>query len=383
VLPENTNGGGSSNNNTSVVSGSGGSGVLITTNGAGGADTSTTGEGGSGAGECGGQSVNADPIQVNLLLVIDRSGSMADEADGFDDDKWTSMVESLNTALDGIDGEVSVGLQFFPDHSGDDQSACAVPSGSSVAVPIASGSEAITAVKDALIDEANAPSGATPTAAALQVAYSYFTEGAGADLEGNNYVLLALDGGPNCDTSLTCDIDTCTTNISVFPDATDNRCEFDPGACLDASGPEAQVKALADASVTTFVVGIPGSDEEAYESVLDALALAGGAPASATSPSFYQVQDATALSETLVSLTTDLVNSCELVLASPPPDASKVNVFVNDEVIPRLEEDGWDYDDVADPKAIIITGDVCAQIESEGVESVRVEYGCKTFEIPR
>src|SRR5690606_20887743 len=145
----------------------------------------------------------------------------------------------------------------------------------------------------------------------------------------------------------------------------------------------AQVQALHAAGITSFVVGIPGSDQAPYEVLLDALAEAGGAPASQSSPMYYRVEDAQQLSDTLLSLTSDLVDSCELVLERRPPDADEVNVFVNDTIVPKLGDDGWDYDDPSAPSAIIIKGETCRQIEEEGAQSVRVEYGCPTFEVPK
>lgn len=388
--------GGSGGSGNGAITGNGGS-IIVTTN-AGGASNSTSsstaGEGGSGA-DCGGQTVNAEPIQVNLLLVIDRSGSMTDTPDGFDDDKWTTMVGSLNTALDGIAGTMSVGIQFFPDADADDASGCGMPNGSDVAVPIADGQDAIAAVKSALASSDNTPDGNTPAADALELAHRYFTEGAGADLEGNNYVLLALDGGPNCDAGAMCGVDSCTVNIDQ-PDLTaictgqDGSCCGDGSdatlneSCLDSSGTKAQVEALADAGITTFVVGIPGSDQAAYETLLDELAVLGGAPASSDSPQFYQVADATELSSTLVALTSDLVDSCELILENPPPDEEKVNVIIDGETLAKTGDDGWEFDDPENPTAIIIKGETCTTIETEGVQSVSVEYGCPTiYDIPK
>jgi len=391
TLPETTGSGGQNTaNNASNINNSSVTGFF--TNGAGGetSGSSNTGEGGSGAGECGGDAVNAEPVQVNLLLVIDRSGSMTATPEGFDDDKWTTMVDSLNTALDGINGQMSVGLQFFPDASVEEENGCGVPGGSSISVPVSGGADAVGDVKAALEASENAPSGNTPTATALALAHEYFTSGAGADLEGENYVLLALDGGPNCNPGLTCAADSCTANIDgICPVPNDGSCcseQEDPELnllCLDGDRSVAQVQALAEAGITTFVVGIPGSDQDAYQVVLDALAVEGGAPASNESPKYYQVTDAEELSDTLIALTSDLVTSCELLLESTPPDLMKVNVFVNGEVVPSLGDDGWEYDRSTSPPTIVIKGETCATIETEGVESVSVEFGCPTIDIPK
>src|SRR5262249_55759339 len=130
--------------------------------------------------------------------------------------------------------------------------------------------------------DASSPAGGTPTAEALRRALDYFTKGEGATLKGNRYVLLATDGGPNCDSTLSCTAATCTTNL-------DGTCSIPAGAsccdpqfggaaarsrCLDDAGTEAQIKALETAGVHTFVVGIPGS--EVYGDALDAFAIAGG-----------------------------------------------------------------------------------------------------------
>jgi hypothetical protein len=294
---------------------------------------------------------------------------MDDTPEGFDDTKWTAMVASLKSALDAVPPTMSVGVQFFPDAG--EGGLCGVPGGGEIVVPIAAGEDGVQAVSDALDDDANAPEGNTPAADALALALEYFTEGEGADLDGDNYVLLAIDGGPNCNSDL--------TDMSFCGDGTDpalNR------ACLDDDRTVEQVTALAGAGITTLVVGIPGSDAPEYVVVLDRLAEEGGAPASEDSPMYYQVEDADELADTLLRLTSNLVKSCELVLDEPPPDVDEVNVFVDGEVIYKTD-DGWAFDDPRNPTRIILQGAACELVETEGVQNLTVEYGCPTYEIPR
>jgi hypothetical protein len=90
------------------------------------------------------------------------------------------------------------------------------------------------------------------------------------------------------------------------------------------------------AGIKTFVVGIPGSD--LYVSTLDAMAVAGGVPASATSPKYYAVSamgGVAGLQQVFESITKQLITSCRLQLQSNPPDLNLLNVYVDSQVIPK------------------------------------------------
>lgn len=329
-------------------------------------------------GDCGGQAVKAEPTVANLLFVIDRSGSMSGQMDADDAEvgtRWAAMVDALDGALDHVSEDLSLGLQFFPAAG---SVGCTMPTSTEeLTVSVAPGASAVTQIRTALSEAA--PGGDTPAAAALQLAYEFFTEGDGKDLPGKSYVLLALDGGPNCNTDpeLSCGEDSCTRNIEGTCPIDGNCCDGVTDHCLDDDRTEAQVQRLADAGIRTLVVGIPGSDAEPYVTVLDRLAVAGGAPASTTSPKYYKVEDPEALSDTMRRLTAELITSCELQLEQEPPDREMVNVFIDDEVLPK-SDDTWDYDDTTDPPTIVIMGEACEGLKSSGAESVRVEFNCPT-----
>lgn len=343
-------------------------------------DAGNNGGAGGADDECGGEAVEASQRVVNLLLLIDKSGSMEGVPDGFDSDKWSSMKQAIADALEPVEEALNMGLQFFPDPANDasgDEASCGLPGGSDLTVDIRAGIDAVPMIEQALDD--SAPTGATPTAAALARALDYYTEGAGADLEGDRVVLLATDGGPNCNDSLECEATECTQNIEgicVIPDV--NCCDGTPTGCLDAQGSIDQVIALRDAGVRTFVIGIPGSED--YADVLDDLAEEGGAKANDTSPKYYEVSDGEALGEVLQSITIDLVKTCEFQLEMDPPELGKVNVFTDGEVVPKGDE-GWTYDHSTDPPTVILLGETCERIETEGADSIEFRFGCPTVEV--
>lgn len=357
---------------------------LGSTGGSDGASGGAGGEGGAAA--CGGEEVTADPVVANVLFVLDKSGSMEATPDGFTKSKWDTLVSSLSSALDAVQDDILMGLELYP--SGDTEAdVCAIAAG--IDVDVAPGDQALADIEAVL--EAASPDGQTPTAAVLQAALEYFTDGPGADLEGGAFVVLATDGGPNCGTDDRCvpeqgcqptddcgldEAATCTINIE---DCGGSGCPGEGSVCLNASqclddeSTLSAVKALADAGVQTIVVGMPGSED--YQDVLDRLAVAGGMPAQLTSPKYYKVEDSAGLSQALRDITQGVIRSCDILAEMAPPDPTKVNVFIDGQVIPKNDTDGWLFGD--DTQTFIqIVGTYCEQIEDAGAGSISVEYGC-------
>ena len=52
--------------------------------------------------------------EVNVLLVIDKSGSMADKPAGFSTDKWSALKTALSSSLDAVKNSLSFGLELYP-----------------------------------------------------------------------------------------------------------------------------------------------------------------------------------------------------------------------------------------------------------------------------
>ena len=127
------------------------------------------------------------------------------------------MKTALTGALDQVKGGISFGLELFPNNlmtpipTSCTSECWDMPAGeAAIVVPVGSGT---TTVPTILSKFDAMPSGGTPTAAALKAAADYFTTGTGKDLTGDKYVLLATDGGPNGNASLTCNQMSCTVNM--------------------------------------------------------------------------------------------------------------------------------------------------------------------------
>lgn len=357
-----------------------------------GGDGSAIGAGGAG---CGFTSFVADPPLVNVLLVVDKSLSMMDKPTGFTSDKWTALRGALDATFAQTKSKISFGLDLFP-YSGTSGQAltdtCEMPTGAAVVVPVQAGTKTAPLILAAL--DNNPPDGGTPTAAALTRAYGYFTTGAGKSLEGEKYVLLATDGGPNCNGDLSCTAATCTACLD-HPDhcpSNQNLCDpkidkLGPTNCLDQDASVSAVAQLTKAGIKTIVVGIPGT--EAYTNTLDALAQKSGVVNPDAPPSYFAVSAAsgvTGLSDTLAHITTGLVKSCELHLKTAPPDLTKLFVVVDGVELARDPADGngWTIPDASiSPPVIEITGKTCDQLKTQGAEYINVTYGCPNYDPPK
>jgi hypothetical protein len=338
-----------------------------------------------GLGECGVTSVEAEYRTANILLVIDKSGSMTDQPDGFDTDKWVALKTALDQALNNVPGEINFGLVLYPFSAthqipldGCKNDCCEVPTdAAAVNVPIQPSATSTPLILDALNN--TEPGGGTPTAAALQSALDYFTTGDGAMLTGDRYVLLATDGGPNCNMANSCDGTRCTPNLDGQC-SIDNCCSSAGEFCLDDQSVVDRITELSALGIPTFVVGIPGTEQ--YATYLDDFAVAGGVTNPNQPPQYYAVSaqgGVQALTQTFTDITTHLVRSCDIALTEEPPDLKLVNVAVDCEAVPFEDGAGWELSPADHPTSLILKGDTCSWIETMGASRVDVVYGCPTL----
>jgi hypothetical protein len=304
-----------------------------------------------------------------IYYVLDRSGSMNEL------NKWANIQNVLERLFIALGPRASVGAAVFPDPIAD---GCFV--GVEVFPPRRGDSPAGTAgpTEAALINVLSRipAAGGTPTAVTLTSLLPKLKA-----LPGKTYVVLATDGGPNCNSSASCGADQCILNIETASGCspTGPSCCTDPNTggpqeCLDAQPTIDAVKAIASAGIPVYVVGVPGSAP--YASLLDQMALAGGT-ARGSEPQYYAIDtaDQTAFLASLSNIAAKITGSCTLDLGTVPPDPSLVNVFFDEKPIPQSGPDGW----TLDGSSVTILGVSCQKILDGSVLDVRVVAGCPTL----
>ena len=194
----------------------------------------------------------------NLVIVLDKSGSMTESPSGGTappgGSKWDLAKVALKELLKTYDGQLPIGIGLFASDSGCGAARLDVPPDYDTAAKIS-----------ALID-ANQPNSSTPTSESIT---SISKEAVLHDPSRGQFMLLLTDGVPSC----------------------------------AASEPTASINAITAArmqspSITTFVLGfgaLPGSAATA----MDNMAVAGGAPSVGTPKKFYTAEDLTSLKASL------------------------------------------------------------------------------------
>jgi hypothetical protein len=309
-----------------------------------------------------------------LYFVLDHSGSMNDS------NKWATIQFTLEKVWIELGPRVRVAAAVFPDLS---SVACAPgrqvfpASGPPVRGDVPSGTPGPNETALATALSTISARGGTPTAATLS-ALAPSIEAIG----GKTYVILATDGGPNCDAAAECDASSCTDNIDEIPGCPaggpPNCCTPSSGGpldCLDADPTIAAVTALAAAGVPVYVVGVPGS--EPYANLLDALAVA-GETARGDEPRYYAVAsaDQTAFEAALSAIAAQVAGTCTFTLDNAPSNSLLVNVFLDGTPLPQAGPDGW----TLEGDVVTVLGASCQAILDGNVIDVRVVAGCPTVE---
>jgi hypothetical protein len=276
------------------------------------------------AGHCGGMEFALQRIPPNVMLVLDRSGSMSDPiASGSATTKYDDLTGAITSLATSYGSEMRLGDTFF---SADGNCAPGVPS----KILDNNGATITSDVNN------HSPGGNTPTATTLDAVIASKELG---DATRANYVVLATDGLPNCsDTDV-------TTRINKLYSATP--------------------------SVKTFVIGI-GADTNTNPTLLNQWADAGHTARSGATH-YYQTNSPADLKAAFDSIVGGIV-SCDFKMSQSAPDPTLITVSENGTALNPDPANGYSYD--ASTNTITLHGTACDTLKGNAATKVSVVYGC-------
>jgi hypothetical protein len=316
--------------------------------------TAATSGGGGNANNCGDVTTQSNKLPPDILLVQDKSGSMANN----DNDtscnnmpnctsKWSELTSVLNTVTTSTDSGVNWGLKFFASPGNGGQ--CNVNAGADV--PIAAMNSA--AVNAAVA--AQGPTSATPTRKAINAAVAYLQTLTDPNPK---YILLATDGLPNCPDN--CSGSACTNTPNTMEDTLVTQA----------------ITTANMAGFKTFVVGI--GNVAAAVSALNDFANAGGEAQTGAATQYYAATDATALQNAFTAIV-GAAGSCVFSVPTPPPTSSRtaIGVTADGNNVPKdlNNANGYNYTD-ANMTSIQIYGPTCDAIKAGTITNVTIVFHC-------
>jgi len=315
----------------------------------GGGTAAQSGQGNNNGMNCAAVDQPLNKLPPDILIVLDKSGSMNDSADGTctgtcgANSKWSQTTAALTQVITQTDATVNWGLKFFASPNG---GMCGVNQGADVAIR----PNNATAVNNAIGGQT--PGNSTPTRSAIDAGSAYLK----TVTEPNpKFLLLATDGLPNC-------MPGCSGQ---------NGC-----SASDMTGAVNAVMTASMAGFPTFVVGIATTSDATSDATLTAMANAGGHPRMGT-PTYYPVMNQQDLVDALNAIVV-IAGTCIFTIPTPPStdtDANHIGVKINGTEIKQdtTHTDGWDY---SGANQVQIYGPNCTAIMNNAVQSVQIVFKC-------
>lgn len=349
-------------NTTSSSTGGGGGAGGGTTSATGNLTTTSSGEGGGinldagmnsdgnemleDAAVCSGSEAQASLIPLDMVVLLDRSGSM-------EGTKWDTVTAALKAFFqDSASAGIGAGLVYFPNDMADD---CVYTDYSNLDVPI--GTLPSNAPNLVMSIDNNGPTGATPTFGALKGALFAATSYQDAHPTHKVILVIATDGDP--------------TECSIT----------DPTGIANLAN-----SAYNYNGVQTYAIAVPGSTI----SNLNQIAMAGG-----TGQAYDVTTNISQFAAKMAEIRANAL-SCEFNIPPPPPneqlDPAKVNVIYTPggaammpKTLPNVldqahcgTKSAWYYNDNASPSKIILCPAACQKVQADSAANISVKFGCKT-----
>ena len=312
------------------------------------------------------------PVTPNMMLVLDKSGSMVNDPNGYWDHdanpatpkitRWNSLYNVVQTVLGKFNDKLNFGASLFPSvfASGEyNVNACKV--NANVEIPVSSKN------KDTILAGIPGPmdtslKGGTPTAAGMTAALKHLKT-LPADVP--RAVLLVTDGAANC------------ASGAIPPPLFENYDQTVHTIIGDAFSKD---------MIPTYVVGIDtpnvtspvkmdgNPDNTNTFTKLNELAVQGGKPKNDPAEKFYNATNQIELGAALDAIVADAL-SCVIPLAEEPakPELTKVKVLGVDvaHVMDCKKENGWVYVNPMGPyDAIELCGTACTNLKQSGKAEV-------------
>jgi len=308
------------------------------------------------------------PIPPNIILVLDKSGSMVAQTPT----RWSELYNVVDAVVTAFESQINFGAWLFPSIQATNdlnQNACVVNANPEVGVAPNNAAAILAGIPPANSTSATIKGG-TPAARTIDSAVTYLK---GLNPQNPRAIILITDGAANCQVG--------TNWPQVFNQYDNTLHTFVANAWTNDQIPTHVVGIDIDNATTSNVQdGTPDSVNPWQK--LDQLANEGGTCIGDCAPGgvadFYATTNQQELLDALQAAV-DSALSCVVPLNPEPPFPDLMEVEIGGMMVPKVNdcanEDGWVYVNPNGPyDAVEICGSWCDTLKMQG--SLEAKYYC-------